>query len=286
VTTALLARQHRQPAITASTQLWLGTHQTGWLWDGSVDFPVFVSRRRLKRYKRLYRATVPAWALDSGGFTELSTYDRWTIGPREYVAEVARYQREIGGLAWAAPQDFMCEPEIIYGGVINGKRFPGTGLSVPVHQHLTVLNYVMLINIWPEYSDDPCPFIPVLQGWTMGDYRRCAALYQAAGVDLAAAPLVGLGTVCRRQSTVRTGLIAAWLADDGIRLHGFGLKAEGLALYGEHLVSCDSLAWSFDARSQPALPGCGHPNCSNCRVYASRWRARMLADPGSEVAAA
>ena len=60
-------------------------------------------------------------------------------------------------------------PAIIYGGVA-GKRFPGTLLSVPVHQHMTVLNYVTLVNLWPDCSDGPCPFIPVLQGWTMGDY--------------------------------------------------------------------------------------------------------------------
>jgi hypothetical protein len=84
----------------------LGTHQASWLWDDRVPVPLFVSRRRLTRYKRLYPATHP-WALDSGGFTELSTYGRWTIGPREYVAEVARYQREIGNLLWAAPQDWM-----------------------------------------------------------------------------------------------------------------------------------------------------------------------------------
>lgn len=156
---------------------------------------LFVSRRRLARYKKVYRATHP-WGLDSGGFTELSTYGYWTITPHTYVAEVARYQREIGNLMWAAPMDRMCEPAVINGGVVNGKRFPGTGLTVRIHQHETVLNYVTLINLWPEFSDGPCPFIPVLQGWTLGDYLYCCELYQAAGIDLTAAPLVGLGSVC------------------------------------------------------------------------------------------
>jgi hypothetical protein len=88
----------------------------------------------------------------------------------------------------------MFEPVVIHGGVVRGKRFPGTHLAVGVHQHLRVLNYVTLINLWPEYSDGPCPFIPVLQGWTQGNY--CAELYAAAGVDLTRCEMVGLGSVC------------------------------------------------------------------------------------------
>jgi hypothetical protein len=31
----------------------------------------------------------------------------------EYAGLVARYAEEIGGMDWAAPQDWMCEPWII-----------------------------------------------------------------------------------------------------------------------------------------------------------------------------
>jgi hypothetical protein len=43
------------------------------------------------------------------------------------VAAVARYDAEIGGLHWA-PQDWMCEPEVIRGS--GPGRFAGTCLSV------------------------------------------------------------------------------------------------------------------------------------------------------------
>jgi hypothetical protein len=42
---------------TAGPLFWLGTHQASWLWDYRVSCPLFVSRRRLLRYKRLYPAT-------------------------------------------------------------------------------------------------------------------------------------------------------------------------------------------------------------------------------------
>lgn len=255
------------------TRFWLGTHKPHWLWTPEADVPLFVSYRRLLDKARWRPSTQP-WALDSGGFSELSRFGRWTFGPREYCAGVARAVREIGNLAWAAPQDMMCEPGIVYGGQVGKVTAPGTGWSVPAHQHMTVLSYVTLVNLWPEYSDAPCPFIPVLQGWTMRDFEYCRELYEAAGVRLAALPLVGLGSVCRRQSTVRIGLIAGQLAGYGIALHGFGVKTEGLDLYAGQLASCDSLAWSYDAYrlGRPAYPGHTHQTCSSCLAYALDWR--------------
>lgn len=79
----------------------LGTHQPGWLARTAV--PLFVSARRLRVSKTLPRAVAP-WALDSGGFTELQQYGRWTVTPADYVARVRRYRDEIGNLTCAAPQ--------------------------------------------------------------------------------------------------------------------------------------------------------------------------------------
>lgn len=127
---------------------WLGIHEPSWL--ERVDIPLFVSRRRLGRLKRLPRAIGP-WALDSGGFSELSLHGRFELPPAAYAAEVRRYRDEIGGLAWAAPQDWMCEPAML----------ARTGLSVDEHQRRTVANYLELRQIAPEI-----PWIPVLQGWS------------------------------------------------------------------------------------------------------------------------
>ncbi len=53
-----------------------GTHKAAWLADPRADFPLFVSHRTLATVKALRQAT-HSWALDSGGFTELSTYGEW-----------------------------------------------------------------------------------------------------------------------------------------------------------------------------------------------------------------
>ena len=118
----------------------------------------------------------------------------------------------------------------------------------------------------------------MVQGWRLADYLACLELYASAGVDLAALPRVGLGSVCRRQSTAEIAVIVTELARRGLRLHGFGVKTGGLHLYGHLLASADSMAWSYAARRAPALPGCtGHKNCANCLTYATRWRAGVLA---------
>jgi len=148
-----------------------------------------------------------------------------------------------------------------------------TGLSVAEHQHRTVASYLELRALAPDL-----PFIPVVQGWQLADYLACLELYASAGVDLAALPRVGLGSVCRRQSTGQIAVIVTELARRGLRLHGFGIKTSGLCRYGHLLASADSMAWSYAARRAPALPGCtGHRNCANCLTYATRWRDRILA---------
>ncbi|GIJ52462.1 hypothetical protein Val02_93480 [Virgisporangium aliadipatigenens] len=242
---------------------YLGTHQPHWLARAGV--PLFVSDRRLRRYRTLPRART-IWALDSGGFTELSQYGTWTHGPSPavYARRVRRYRDDIGRLVWAAPQDWMCEP------FITAK----TGLSVAEHQARTVDNYRQLVDLAPDL-----PWVPVVQGWTAADYLRCVDRYAAAGVDLAHARLVGVGSVCRRQGTTEVGDILTALHRAGVtRLHGFGFKTLGLARHGHLLTSADSMAWSAQARREPPLPGCsGHRNCANCLTYALRWRSRILA---------
>lgn len=240
---------------------YLGSHQPHWLWK--VDYPLFVSRRTLQRrsVKGLRRATC-RWALDSGGFTELAMHGRWTLSSAAYVELVEQYAETIGGLDWAAPQDWMCEPFMV----------ERTGLSVREHQERTVANGLDLRNRAPHL-----PIKYVVQGDTAKSYLRCVDLYRQAGVDLAAEDLVGLGSVCRRQSTDEIDGLVRELSSAGLKLHGFGVKTQGLRRYGGLLASADSLAWSFQARRSPALPGCtGHRNCANCLTYATDYRTRLL----------
>jgi len=258
-------------AAAARALFLLGSHQPGWLATAGV--PLFISDRRLRVFKTLPRAAAP-WSLDSGGFTELQQFGAWTTSPHDYVARVRRYRDQIGRLMWAAPQDWMCEPAVIAGGRMGPLTFAGTGLSVAEHQRRTVDNFMQLRQLAPDL-----PFVPVIQGYTLTEYLACVDMYDAAGVDLAAYPVVGLGSVCRRQGTAEAHEIIAALHQRGItRLHGFGVKTLGLARYGHLLRSADSLAWSLDARRErKPLPGCTrHKNCANCLRYALRWRAGVI----------
>ncbi len=239
-------------------KFYLGVHQARWLAQSSV--PLFVSRRTLEPVRALPRARTP-WALDSGGFTELSMHGRWTLSARDYAALAQRFAADVGSLEWAAPQDWMCEPDI-------RKR---TGLTVEEHQARTVANLLELRAIAPSVR-----WVPVLQGWSVADYWRCAEAYEAAGVDLRAEPLVGVGTVCRRQHMLTGSLIINTLATDGLRLHGFGFKTTGLRACASSLASSDSMAWSLDARRSPALPGHTHRSCANCFEYACEWRTALV----------
>jgi hypothetical protein len=236
----------------------LGTHEPSWL--ARVDVPLFVSRRRLARLKRLPRAKGP-WSLDSGGFSELSLYGRWRTLATEYASEVRRWRDEVGNLQWAASMDWMCEPFIL----------EKTGLTVAEHQRQTVANYLLLRQLAPDL-----PWVPVLQGWLHEDYCRHVGDFKRAGVDLAALPLVGLGSVCRRQDTGMVEQLIRQLHGQGIRLHGFGFKQKGLDRVSPWLASADSLAWSFQARKRPPLPGHTHSSCNNCLEYALLWRSRVL----------
>ena len=70
----------------------------------------------------------------------------------------------------------------------------------------------------------------------------------AAGVHLHMERRVGLGSVCRRQATAEIGDIVKAMADEGLRLHGFGVKAAGIA--GER---------SGQLRDQRGFPGAVGP---------------------------
>lgn len=237
---------------------YLGTHMPHWL--SMTDVPLFVCRRRLAARRRLPRAR-GRWACDSGGFSELSLHGQWTIGDRALVVDVRRFNDEIGQINWCAPRDWMCEPWIL-------RR---TGLSVEEHQRRTIASVIELRSIAPDLQ-----WIPVLQGWSEADYLHHVAAYLAAGIDLAREPVVGRGSVCRRQSTAMARRLIGRLTHQGLRLHGFGFKVSGLRAILHGLVSADSMAWSYRARRSAPILGHTHKTCANCIDFALAYRERLV----------
>lgn len=260
-------------------EFFIGSHHATQRWF-DLAVPLFVSRRTLAEKKRLPKAK-ERWALDSGGFTELSLYGEWRTSENQYAEDVQRFADEMGELTWVAPMDWMCEPFML-------KK---TGLPLYEHQMKTVENFTRLRQRLGPIV------VPVLQGWELDDYMRCVEYYEKYGVDLRAEPLIGVGSVCRRQDTGEATRIFRELAELGLNLHGFGVKLAGLQLYDEHLTSCDSMAWSFEARrlkrrhdrqdalfSWPKRMLCGkmYPDehkaasCSNCIEWALKWRDNVI----------
>jgi hypothetical protein len=285
------------------TRLYFNTHETQWLYQAKLErllrgYTLFVSIPRLLRRVSPFPPALHPYCIDSGGFSELQKYGHWRRSAAGHVELVRRVVGQLGPelCQWVAPQDCMTEDLVIYGGTgPRGLVFKGTremrGLrpgepeqdrltAVRIHQRLTRDNYLELTELAPEIR-----FIPVLQGQTLEDYDYCDQLYREAGVDLAQASVVGLGSVCRRQAESEIEEIVDHFHAKGYRLHGFGVKTLGLGRYGPKLVSADSLAWSEDARRRQK-PGTGfvhhpgrsarHSNCANCPDYAVWWHQRLV----------
>jgi hypothetical protein len=276
-------------ASIGPTKFYLGTHRPNWLWREDIDFPLCVSYRTIAEIVTPRPATC-GWMLDSGAYTQLRDHGRWTLEPIRYVQEVDRLDREVGRLEWAASQDYMCEPWVIHGGWHDDHYYAGTRQFidpdhtmtddelVAEHQRRTVDNFLECCRWWPEFSDEANPIMPSVQGWTIPQYLRCEQMYKDAGVDLSEYPVVGLGSVCRRQGTAEITALAEILTPR-IALHGFGVKTRGL-LATNRFTSADSLAWSYEAAKTDPLPGHQHKHCNNCPVYARRWRDRLMAALG------
>lgn len=222
-----------------------------------------VTVRQLKNRKRFPRAR-GRWWQDSNGFTELNMFGSYQTSPEDYVAQTRRHADQIGNMEYASPQDWMCEPFVV----------EKTGLSVTEHQIRTIHSLLDLRELAPEI-----PWVPVLQGWRGVDYMRHIEAYGRAGIDLTQEPIVGVGTVCRRQGTHEGVDLFKLLSWYGLRLHGFGVKLSGLRKASRYLASADSLAWSYAARRrrEPCPWGKTHKNCANCLPYALRWREQVIA---------
>ena len=242
---------------------YLGAHMPSWLHKPEIDFPLFISRRRLLRYKKPFKEAMTNWALDSGAFTELNMFGEWRTSVQQYAKEVKRYQEELGHITWASCQDWMCEPFVL----------AKTGKTVQDHQRLTIDNYLEIKNINPDL-----PIAPVLQGWEIPDYLDHVNQYYNRGVDLTKEKIVGLGSVCRRQNTDEAEELVKILHGHNIKLHGFGFKILGLKRVKDHLASSDSMSWCLNASKQRPPYKCplGNKSCSNCLHYAIEWRNKVM----------
>lgn len=244
-------------------------HLLGPRWPGTHDVPLFVSMHALLAYRRLRGDAFPkaltTYAIDSGGYTHVGKYGEWTISPDDFGGAVYRFMDDLGTPPdFVAPQDWMCEAEVL----------AATGLTVAEHQEYTIDSVLYLRSEFPH-----APWIPVLQGYRLDEYLEHNEMYRQAGINLADEPLVGLGSICRRQSSSEITALVTVLHSLGIRLHAFGVSRRGLEKIGHLLTSADSQAWSKTAKEDKIrLSGCVHKGtCQNCLRWALQWRRDTLA---------
>lgn len=230
-------------------------------WLPRATGPLLVSRPTLAGRRRPMPEAAGAWYLDSGAYTELHRHGAWTVTPAGYAAEVARWA-QAGRMVACGVQDWLTTPAVL----------EATGGTVAAHQLRSTRSFVELRDLAPEL-----PWVPTLQGWQPDDYLRHADQLASLGVDLAAEPVVGVGSVAQRQHTDTAAEVFARLHDQlGLtNLHAYGAKHQGLARWGWAVSSADSMAWSLDARRMGYACGRHPGDCRNCQWWAEHWGARV-----------
>lgn len=153
-----------------------------------------------------------------------------------YAAQIC-YWKQFGTLLAAVTQDYMCEPFMV-------KR---TGLSVRIHQQLTIEKYDALQRL-----ETGVYIMPVIQGYAPQEYMEHVDAY---GDRLKPGMWVGVGSVCKRNGNpkkILEVLRAIHSIRPDLKLHGFGLKTTALRdpEVRNELESADSMAWSFAARKE------------------------------------
>lgn len=235
LTAAELGGSETKPgSLQENFTFYVGMHQPAQAQH--IQGPVMISYNRLRTRK----SAIPGlgrWMLDSGAFTEVTTHGTYRDGPEVYAAAVRRWA-SCGQLQAAVSQDYMCEPFVL----------ARTGLSIAEHQRLTIERYDALRAL----VGDVAYLLPALQGYLPEYYVGHLAAY---GERLAHGAWVGVGSVCKRNASVReigAVLRAIKQARPDLQLHGFGLKTTALQSreIRSLLRSADSMAWSYAARRE------------------------------------
>ena len=218
----------------------------------------FISVNVLRRRKSDFQ--VNSWIMDSGAFTEISTFGAYRTKVEDYGKLIDRWSL-CGNMELAVSQDYMCEPFILQ----------KTGMNVTQHQQLTIERYKELLE-----QNTLTTILPVLQGYQPQEYVNHLKMY---GCLLKENMRVGVGSVCKRNSKpqqIANVLEAIKQERPDLMLHGFGLKTTALLdnYICSLLYSADSMAWSFAARREHRNP--------NGLEEAKKFEQRILNSSGTK----
>ena len=207
------------------------------------------------------------WALDSAGFTAVKGWQAKGTQPGMagiYPWSLAAYVEAASLLRpswWSAP-DLCNEMQVAANPDEVRHRINVTATLLE--------GTLQIIYEWQNELARTCnstvvqdlvrPPVPIIQGWTRDSYLYSLDLtmevWRRWEPWLASPALMGLGSVCRRDTShPEHGLYAILQALDGklpsgTRLHLFGVKGSSLAQVKKlpWIASTDSMAWDFSAR--------------------------------------
>lgn len=174
--------------------------------------------------------------LDSAGFVAMEKYRGFEWAVEEYVGLGAAFPWR-----WFASMDACVEPEVAPDREAVQDRVAWT----------VALNRACRREAEAQGCADR--LMPVIQGARAEDYLRCLDRMPEA----AEAPILGVGSMCRRQTGGLDGILACVDAIDralGVapaRLHLFGAKSDATEALRAHprVASADSQAYGVRARS-------------------------------------
>jgi len=175
-----------------------------------------------KRFKSVF--------LDSGAFGA-HFYDRGFKFTMDEYIDLVRFMKPN---LWSS-MDVPCEPHLIPISMSTAERIERTVNDARYLAH-----------------HGPPGFVPVIQGWEVGDYLHCADLMESHGLIRL---VMGIGSLCRRGSQAEVVAIVRELHRrlPNVKFHAFGIKLNALGYNrGEilnYLHSLDTAAWQFRKRS-------------------------------------
>jgi len=174
--------------------------------------------------------------VDSGGYSMFTKFSQYPYTIEEYINLVNSW-RDLYPVSEVAIMDYPCEPHL------NREVFE-TNIE-RIDQ--TVTNALDCIDY-----DSSIPWVPVIQGYTMSEYRYCWERYQE--FDLRAR-LWAIGSICTRKKTGGIRAIVTRIKRLVKQpLHAFGITLPSI----EHpeiffsLESSDSAAWNYYQPSREA----------------------------------
>lgn len=162
--------------------------------------------------------------LDSGGFTEIFRFGKYTFSSSEYVDFINKHQ-----IDYFATMDYPCEPIVLQ----------KTGKTINEHITLTIESNLDLM--------DTPKVVPVIQGYSVDDYLYCADLIKDYGCQK---PFMAVGTLCKRTKVSDAVAILSAIKSEfpNSDLHAFGLKKNFLQKVKDLIYSSDSIAWFYFQR--------------------------------------